>query len=74
VRPDLDVDFYMKTLHRADYWSGRRPDQTKDVIDNYGTDNYRDKDAEKTIEYMLTEQAPRVDGLTQGAFSQHLHR
>lgn len=48
----IDVDFYMKTLHTVDYWSHRRPDQTKDVIDNYAVDNYWDKDPARTIEFM----------------------
>ncbi|MBN1362843.1 MAG: hypothetical protein JW993_19750 [Sedimentisphaerales bacterium] len=48
----LDPDFYIKTLHSTDYWSKRRPDQHKDVIDNYSVDNYWDKDPEKTIKFM----------------------
>lgn len=48
----IQPDFYMKTLHSNDYWSKRRPDQTKDVIDNYGADNYWCMDAEATIEFM----------------------
>ena len=48
----LPVDFYMKTHHSTAYWSTRRPDQTKDVIDNYATDNYWDKYPERTVEYM----------------------
>jgi len=48
----LPVDFYMKTHHSTAYWSTRRPDQRKDVIDNYGTDNYWDKDPEKTVAFM----------------------
>jgi len=48
----LPVDFYMKTHHSTAYWSKRRPDQRKDVIDNYGTDNYWDKDPEKTVAFM----------------------
>jgi len=48
----LPVDFYMKTHHSTDYWSTRQPDQHKDVIDNYGTDNYWDKEPDKTAEFM----------------------
>lgn len=48
----VNPDFYMKTLHSTNYWSTRRPDQQKDVIDNYAVDNYWDKDPEKTIEVM----------------------
>lgn len=51
-KADIKVDFYLKTLHSNDYWSRRRPDQDKDVIDNYQTDNYWDKDPKKTIEVM----------------------
>jgi hypothetical protein len=56
----LEPDFYMKTLHRSDYWSGRKPDQTKDVIDNYGEDNYWDKYPAKTIEFMKTLKRPWI--------------
>ncbi len=48
----IPVDFYMKTLHRTDYWSTRRPDQHKEVIDNYATDNYWDMEPDKTIAEM----------------------
>jgi len=45
-------DFYMKTLHDTNYWSARRPDQLKEVIDNYGVDNYWCLDPKETIAYM----------------------
>jgi hypothetical protein len=45
-------DFYMKTLHHSNYWSKRRPDQFKEVIDNYGVDNYWCMDPKETIAYM----------------------
>ncbi len=48
----VDTDFYMKTLHSNNYWTSRRPDQHKDVIDNYNVDNYWDKEPTKTIEMM----------------------
>jgi len=50
----IGPDFYMKTLHGSDYFSARRPDQTKDVIDNYGRggDNYWCKDCDETIAFM----------------------
>jgi len=48
----LDVDFYCKTLHTNNYWSARRPDQTRDVIDNYAVDNYWAMTPEQTIEFM----------------------
>ncbi|MCX7818560.1 MAG: hypothetical protein N2652_05030 [Kiritimatiellae bacterium] len=51
-------DFYMKTLHGNQYFSARRPDQTKDVIDNYAVDNYWCKDAEETIEFMASVKRP----------------
>ena len=47
-------DFYMKTLHHTKYWSARRPDQTRAVIDNYGDDNYFDMHPEETIAFMKT--------------------
>jgi len=56
----LNTDFYMKTHHSTNYWSKRKPDQHKDVIDNYDTDNYWDKDPEKTVEFMKTMQKPWI--------------
>jgi len=47
----IHPDFYMKTLHSTHYWSTRRPDQQKEVIDN-GTDNYWCIDPEETIKAM----------------------
>lgn len=54
-----EPDFYMKTLHSTNYWSSRRPDQTKDVVDN-GEDNFWDKDPEKTIEFMSRVKRPWI--------------
>jgi hypothetical protein len=48
----IEPDFYMKTLHSTDYWSKRRPDQVKEVIDNYGIDNYWCMDPDETIACM----------------------
>ena len=48
----IQPDFYMKTLHSTDYWSKRRPDQMKEVIDNYSIDNYWCMDPDATIEFM----------------------
>lgn len=48
----LKPDFYMKTLHSDSYWSARRPEQTKEVVDAYSTDNYWCMDAKDTINYM----------------------
>ncbi len=56
----LPVDFYMKTHHSTDYWSTRRPDQTKDVIDNYSVDNYWDKHPQQTADYMRKVQKPWI--------------
>ena len=56
----LNTDFYMKTLHSTRYWSKRQPDQDKDVIDNYATDNYWDKYPEKTVEFMKTMEKPWI--------------
>lgn len=56
----LPVDFYMKTHHSTDYWSTRRPDQTKDVIDNYSVDNYWDKHPQETAEYMQKVRKPWI--------------
>jgi len=56
----LPVDFYMKTHHSTTYWSKRKPDQTKDVIDNYAIDNYWDKYPEQTVEYMKKVEKPWI--------------
>jgi len=56
----IEADFYMKTHHSTNYWSTRRPEQQKDVIDNYSTDNYWDKEPEKTVEFMKTMKKPWI--------------
>jgi len=56
----LPVDFYMKTHHSTGYWSKRKPDQHKDVIDNYGTDNYWDKDPAQTVAFMQKVNKPWI--------------
>jgi hypothetical protein len=56
----VQVDFYMKTFHSANYWSARRPDQDLDVIDNYSIDNYWDKHPEKTAEFMKDVKKPWI--------------
>ncbi len=53
-------DFYMKTLHENKYWSSRKPDQMKEVIDNYGVDNYWCMDPKETILYMSELQRPWI--------------
>jgi hypothetical protein len=50
----------MKTLHGTNYWSTRRPDQMKDVIDNYGIDNYWCNDPKETIAYMAELERPWI--------------
>jgi hypothetical protein len=56
----IKPDFYMKTLHNTNYWSKRRPDQMKEVIDNYGIDNYWCMDPEGTIRFMLESETPWI--------------
>jgi hypothetical protein len=56
----LPADFYMKTHHSTEYWSRRRPDQQKDVIDNYAIDNYWDKEPDKTAEFMAKVDKPWI--------------
>jgi hypothetical protein len=56
----FNPDFYMKTLHSTDYWSKRRPDQTKEVIDNYGIDNYWCMDPDQTTQYMKSVRRPWI--------------
>jgi hypothetical protein len=55
----VGADFYMKTFHSTNYWSSRRPDQTKDVVDN-GADNYWSKTPEKTMEFMKNLKKPWI--------------
>ena len=56
----LAPDFYMKTLHDTNYWSKRRPDQMKEVIDNYRVDNYWCMDPKETIAYMSELRRPWI--------------
>ncbi len=53
-------DFYMKTLHENNYWSKRRPEQMKEVIDNYAIDNYWCLDPKETIAYMSELRRPWI--------------
>lgn len=53
------ADFYVKTLHHGQYWSGRRPDQTVEVIDN-PADNYWEMEPDKTIRFMLEIEKPWI--------------
>lgn len=56
----IEPDFYMKTLHSTKYWSARRPDQNKEVIDNYDVDNYWCMDPEETIACMRAIKRPWI--------------
>ena len=56
----LAPDFYVKTLHDTNYWSKRRPDQMKEVIDNYGIDNYWCMDPKETIAFMANVKRPWI--------------
>jgi hypothetical protein len=56
----LAPDFYLKTLHDTNYWSKRRPDQMKEVIDNYGVDNYWCMDPKQTVAYMSELRRPWI--------------
>jgi hypothetical protein len=56
----FEPDFYMKTLHRDDYWSKRRANQTQEVIDNYGIDNYWCLDPDQTVRYMSKVKRPWI--------------
>ncbi len=56
----LAPDFYMKTLHDTNYWSKRRPDQMKEVIDNYSVDNYWCMDPKETVNYMSELKRPWI--------------
>jgi len=56
----IEPDFYVKTLHHTHYWSSRRPDQNKEVIDNYSVDNYWCMDPQGTVDYMATIKRPWI--------------
>ncbi len=55
---NIPVDFYMKTFHHTEYWSARRNDQTKHVIDNYSVDNYYDMTPRETMNVMKEVKKP----------------
>ncbi|NLH16296.1 MAG: hypothetical protein GX455_06935 [Phycisphaerae bacterium] len=57
---NLPIDFYMKTFHHTDYWSARREDQTKQVIDNYAVDNYYDMTPRETMNFMKEVKKPWI--------------
>lgn len=56
----LAPDYYVKTLHGTEYWSTRRPEQDKDIIDNYGVDNYWCKEPDAVVKYMAGVKRPWV--------------
>ncbi len=55
----IEVDFYMKTLHRGDYWSFQTETPPLNVIDNR-RDNYWSIDPEKTIAFMKNVKKPWI--------------
>jgi hypothetical protein len=56
----IEPDFYVKTLHHTNYWSKQRPDQTKEVIDNYAVDNYWCREPQETVEFMAGVKRPWI--------------
>ena len=57
---NINVDFYMKTLHSTNYWSSRKQGQNRNVIENYDIDNYWDMDPEQTIKVMSEIKKPWI--------------
>jgi hypothetical protein len=55
----FDPDFYVKTLHHHDYWSAKRSDQNRDVVDN-PDDNYWSVTPDRTIEFMKSVKKPWI--------------
>jgi hypothetical protein len=53
----IKPDFFMKTLHSANYWSARRPEQHQDVINNKA-DNYWSMTPQQTIRFMKEMTSP----------------
>ena len=51
-RAGIAPDFYVKTLHDQSYWSKQQPGQDREVIDNYGIDNYWCRDPEQVVSFM----------------------
>lgn len=56
----LNPDFYVKTLHNNNYWSQRRPEQEREVIDNYSVDNYWCREPKETIAFMSELERPWI--------------
>lgn len=55
----IEVDFYMKTLHRDDYWSATPKDE-RDAHELPSHDNMWCVDSEETIEFMRTVKKPWI--------------
>jgi hypothetical protein len=53
-------DFFMKTLHHHRYWSAPRSKSPRAVIANYATDNYFDRQPERTIAFMARVKKPWI--------------
>jgi len=53
------ADFYVKTLHHGNYWSRWRSEAESEVIDNL-SDNYWERDPEKTISFMQEVEKPWI--------------
>src|ERR1035441_6391751 len=51
---------FSPSVHSTNYWSKRQPGQDKDVIENYGIDNYWCKDPEATIRFMSELERPWI--------------
>jgi phosphoheptose isomerase len=56
----VDPDFYVKTLHEQSYWSHQQPGQDRDVIDNYGIDNYWCKEPQQVVRFMAGVSKPWI--------------
>jgi hypothetical protein len=56
----VNPDFYVKTLHNNNYWSKRQASQDKEVIDNYGIDNYWCLEPQQTITFMSEVERPWI--------------
>jgi hypothetical protein len=56
----VEPDFYVKTLHDRNYWSKQQPGQDRDVIDNYGIDNYWCQEPDKVIGFMAQVTRPWI--------------
>jgi hypothetical protein len=59
-RAGVAPDFYVKTLHSSSYWSRQQLAQEKEVIDNYGIDNYWCREPKETIAFMSELERPWI--------------